>query len=124
MTLPEGDPRIDARAIAHFQAGDQELALVIEYRWFGIAQYTPPPPCALPDLEGMVPVLVLEDWPNAMPRDDGVYKSSQARDGGVLQSRYMIYAERGTEEKRGELLVRKLHDYMYHFRDNTVADPA
>ena len=84
MTLPEGDPRIDARAIEIRTSRQvtRSLALVIEslnysiqlalYRWFGIAQYTPPPPCALPDLEGMMPVLVLEDWPNAMPRDDGV----------------------------------------------------
>lgn len=120
MTSTHGDPRMDARAIANFQVGDQKLALVIEYRWFG-ERFEPPPPCPLPSLEGMVPVLILEDWPNAQPRDDGVYKSSQARDGGVLHSRYLIYAPGGAEVKRGELLVCQLHDYMYHFRDNTAA---
>ena len=72
----------------------------------------------------MVPALILEDWPNAQPRDDGVYKSSQARDGGVMQARYLIYARCNAEVIRGELHVRQLHDYMYHFRDVTGANPA
>lgn len=120
MTRSHGAPQTDAQAIANLQVGDQKLALVIEYRWFG-EQFEPLPTGPLPELEGMAPVLVLEDWPNAQPRDDGVYKSSQARDGGVLQSRYLIYAPGGAKVKRGELLVRQQHDYMYHFRDNTVA---
>ena len=119
MKLPGGDPRIDARAIAHFQAGEIKLALVIEYRWSIMPMSSPVPTYALPELEGMAPLLVLEDWPNAQPRDDGVYKSSQARDGGVLQTRTMIYAQHGAEVEHGELVLSQIHDEMYHVRDIT-----